>query len=449
MIDFLRQRFRERGDAPAIVWRDTACSYAALAARISQWRERLAEFAPGTVVGVEADFSPAAAALFFALAEGGMIIVPSAADLPGAQLRQRRAIAQVAVVLRPDTAGESWQTERCPAAADTAPHPLYETLRSSRHPGLVLFSSGSTGEPKAMLHDLDRTFARLREPKGRAYRGIAFLLFDHIGGINTLLHVLATGGCLITVASRDPDVVLAAVARHRAELLPTSPTFLNLVLLSEAWKRHDLASLKVISYGTEPMPESTLRRLHELLPAVRLQQTYGLSESGILRIQSKSSDSPWIKPVPDGYQIRIVAGQLQVKSDTAMLGYLNAPSPFTDDGWLRTGDAVETDGEYLRILGRQSELINVGGQKVYPVEVEGVLEEMPNVAAAVVYGERNPITGAIVCARVQLAQPEERSAFLRRLREHCAGRLEPYKIPVRVTFTAEPLHGDRFKKLRK
>ncbi len=90
-----------------------------------------------------------------------------------------------------------------------------------------------------------------------------------------------------------------------------------------------------------------------------------------------------------------------------MLGYLNAPSPFDEDGWYNTHDVVEVDGPYIRILGRTTELINVGGQKVYPSEVESALLEMDNVREATVWGEPNPVTGQVVAARVTLARPED------------------------------------------
>ena len=93
-----------------------------------------------------------------------------------------------------------------------------------------------------------------------------------------------------------------------------------------------------------------------------------------------------------------------------MLGYLNAPSPFTDDGWFNTGDKVEVDGDYFRILGRQSEIINVGGQKVYPAQVESVVQEMPEVAEVSVYGEKNAIMGQIVCAAIRLREPRDARA---------------------------------------
>jgi acyl-CoA synthetase (AMP-forming)/AMP-acid ligase II len=131
-----------------------------------------------------------------------------------------------------------------------------------------------------------------------------------------------------------------------------------------------------------------------------------------------------------------------------MLGYLNAPSPFTEDGWFITGDHVEVDGEYLRILGRNSEIINVGGEKVYPSEVESLIQEIENVAEVTVYGERNAITGNIVCASIRLKSPEDPKRFAENLKEFCRRKLQPFKVPVRVRVVGEKQHSERFKKLR-
>ncbi|HEX8852717.1 MAG TPA: fatty acid--CoA ligase family protein, partial [Pyrinomonadaceae bacterium] len=216
--------------------------------------------------------------------------------------------------------------------------------------------------------------------------------------------------------------------------------------------RHDLSSLKTVTYGTEPMPEHTLRRLHALFPEVNLQQTYGLSEVGILRSKSREPDSLWVKVGGEGFETRVVGGVLQIKARSAMLGYLNAPSPFTDDGWFDTNDAVEVDGEYLRILGRKSEIINVGGEKVYPAEVENVIEELDSVAEATVYGERNPITGHIVCADIRPARETDeaaRKALVLEVKRHCRGKLQSYKVPLRVRVADASLHTERFKKARR
>jgi len=251
------------------------------------------------------------------------------------------------------------------------------------------------------------------------------------------------------VRDRSPEAVCEAIERHRVELLPTSPTFINLLLLSRAYERYDLSSLRVVTYGTEVMPESTLAAFRRRFPSVDLQQTYGLSEIGIMRTKSKSPDSLWMKVGGEGYETRIVDGMLEVRARSAMRGYLNAPSPFTEDGWFRTGDAVETDGEYIRILGRASELINVGGEKVYPAEVESVLQTMDGVADVAVTGEANPIMGQIVKARVRVVTGESLGEFRTRMYRFCRGKLAKYKIPQKVEFASAGFHGGRFKKMRR
>ena len=132
-----------------------------------------------------------------------------------------------------------------------------------------------------------------------------------------------------------------------------------------------------------------------------------------------------------------------------MLGYLNAPSPFDEEGFLDTGDQVEQDGEWIKILGRQSEIINVGGEKVYPAEVESVVLEMSGVEDAAVYSLPHAITGMIAAIEIKLDTDETLAEFKVRLRQHCTGRLQAYKIPRKITLIDNYTHNARFKRMRK
>ena len=444
-IDFLFDVFRQNAESEAVIWEEQSFAYGQLLDSTNHWRSYLCEnrIAAGTVTAVEADFSPNAIALMLALIETGCIAVPLTSSV-AAKKAEFMAISGVEALLELDARDEARLTrfERPEA------HEIVQRLRKRGHPGLVLFSSGSTGQSKAAVHDIVGMLAKFKVRR-HARRAITFLLYDHIGGFNTMLYQLSNAGCIVTVQGRDPDTVLRAVERHKVELLPTSPTFINLILLSEAYRRYDLSSLKIVTYGTEPMPESTLRRFHQALPNVELQQTYGLSEVGILRSKSRSSDSLWVRLGGEGFQTRVVDGILQIKAESAMLGYLNAPSPFTDDGWFDTGDKVEVDGDYFRILGRQSDIINVGGQKVYPAQVESVVQEMPEVAEVSVYGEKNAIMGQIPCATIRLRQPRDVREFHSELRRFCRQRLQEFQIPVRVRLVESAMHGGRFKKNRR
>lgn len=443
-IEWLFERMTQWGSDPALIWSDQVTTYAQLLERVALWQTRLTEHnvKAGQVVALSGDYTPNACALLLALIDCKAIVVPLTKAVE-VHRQEFLDIAEVEVEIVFDDA-DGWRMQ---ARDVTASNPLILQLRAAGAPGLVLFSSGSTGKSKAALHDFTRLLEKFKVPRQKMCT-LTFLLLDHIGGINTLFYTLSNGGTVVSVRSRDPDVVCQAIERHRVELLPTSPTFLNLLLISEAYKRYDLSSLKLVTYGTEVMPESTLKRVHELLPNVRLQQTYGLSELGILRSKSKDSGSLWVKVGGEGFETKVVDGILWIRAQSAMLGYLNAPSPFDAEGWMNTGDMVEVDGEYIRILGRQSEIINVGGQKVYPAEVESVLLQMDNVKDVVVFGEKNPITGHIVVARVNLFEPEDPRAFKQRLRAFCRDKLAAYKIPVKVEISGQAQYNPRYKRVR-
>lgn len=444
-IDFLRDVFARVSADEALIWQEQSYTYGWL---LEELDRTLAHFdqldlQAHSVVSLEADFSPRAVATMLALIERRCVVVPLT-DSVREKKPDFRRVAQVERIVTID--GE----DRIDASVTgvEATHPLLQELRDRDHPGLVLFSSGSTGESKAAVHDVVPMLGKFRVER-QTLRTITFLLFDHIGGFNTLLYSLSNGGCIVTVRDRRPETVCEAIERHGVELLPTSPTFLNLLLVSHAYSEYDLSSLRLLTYGTEPMPENTLQRIHEVLPDVRLLQTYGLSEVGILRSKSRSSDSLWVKVGGEDFETRVVENKLEIKARSAMLGYLNAPSPFTDDGWFRTGDVVEQDGEYIRILGRDSEMINVGGEKVYPAEIESVIESMDGVEEAVVSGEAHPLTGNIVALRVKLSTDEDLPAFRRRMRTYCVSRLDRFKIPQKVELVSQSMQGARFKKMRR
>jgi acyl-CoA synthetase (AMP-forming)/AMP-acid ligase II len=434
------------GNQRCLVASDTVVTYDEFARRVGDWEAELSRLGchAGQVLAVRGDYSGEACTLLLALAAIGAVVVPlswsSAAKNP-----EYLDIGQVQGVFTLARDGQC-SFERRPVPPQR--HDLLEQLSREGAAGLILFSSGSTGRSKASLLNFEKLTSKLRQKSGRAYTTLAFLLLDHIGGINTLLSVLSQGGTIVTPSSRTPHAVCSAIERHGVQLLPTSPTFLNMLLISEAYREHDLSSLELITYGTEPMPATTLAALHDTFPDVKLKQTYGLSELGIMPTQSKSSDSVWMKLGSDGFEHKIVDGVLWIRSGSAMLGYLNAASPFDADGWFNTQDIVETEGEYVRVLGRRSEIINVGGEKVYPNEVESTLLAAGNVRDVTVSAKANAITGQVVAARISLIVPEDAAAAALRLRRYCEARLERYKVPVKIEISDGDHHGDRFKKNR-
>ena len=444
MINFFLQKIKELPSHQAVVSEEFTTTYQDLLKSYNEFVAWLGQqnIPSGAVVSFDGDYSPQSIGLFLALTNNRNIIVPLSRDSRNHFAEFRDIASTEYDISLADNKASLTITGRL------ADHPIYQQLKASNSPGLVLFSSGSTGKSKAIVQDLNKLMSKFQVPR-KPLRMLIFLQLDHIGGVNSLLYSLANNGTIVVSQGRTPVNVCQAIARFKAELLPTSPTFLNLLMLSKAYEEYDLSSLKLITYGTEPMQESTLQRLSTLLPDTVLQQTYGLSEVGILRSKSRSSDSLWMKVGGDEFTTKIVNGTLWIKSDSAMLGYLNAPNPFDEEGFLDTGDLVEQDGEWIRILGRASEIINVGGYKVFPAEVESFLLEMENVEDVVVFGEDHPITGKIVAAKFKLKTPETLRELKARMLLFSKNGLQSYKIPGKISITTETTYNERFKRMRR
>lgn len=442
---FFSNDFDQYYERIAIISHEESYTYRDLTDSITSWDRKLDNIKAGEIVGLEADFSLDSIAVLFALINRKAIIVP----LDIKQHEKNLAKYEIAQIEKLITVHGKNQTDiRVIFENPPLPkHLLYAELINRNVPGLVLFTSGSSGVPKAAVHDFSILLSKFNK-KRTALRTVNFLLFDHWGGLNTLFHILSNGGTVITLNERTPDYVCEQIEKFKVELLPASPSFLNLMLLSHAPDRWDLSSLQIISYGTEPMPENLLKQLNRAFPKVSLRQTYGLIELGVLRSKSENNESLWVKIGGDGYEIRVVDGMLQIKAESATLGYLNAQSPFTEDGWFITGDSVEVKGDYFRILGRKSEIINVGGEKVFPQEVENTILELENIKSVTVFGEKNPLLGNIVCAKIQLIGETDHKNFTAELKRYCNEKMARYKVPVKIYFSAEDQINDRFKKNR-
>ncbi len=443
---WLLQQVRQWEDRTALVWRDQSVSYATLLAAADRWKERLRDLdaKPGTVVMLEGDYSPEAVGLLLAAIAGAHVAVPVSRSAE-AHRSEFMDIAE-AHVIATFADDDQCHIERRAVESRNA---LLVALRELGQPGLVIFSSGSTGKPKASLHNLARFLTKFRPPRA-PLRAVAVPPMDHVAGLDTLFYSLASGGTLLCPADRGPRAVCQLIERYRAELLPASATFLNLLLISEAYEDCDLSSVRIVAYGSEIMPERTLARLLDIMPNSKFVQKYGTTELGSPRTRSKDgAGSLWFKVDNNGVETKIVDGVLWIRAHSAMMGYLNAPSPFDEEGWLNTQDMVEVDGDYIRILGRRSEIISIGAQKVYPAEVENVLMQMENIRDATVYGEENPITGHIVAVRVNLVAPEDLTALKRRMRAFCRDKLAPYKVPVKIEITGQDQFGSRYKKVRR
>ncbi|MBM3867450.1 MAG: long-chain fatty acid--CoA ligase [Verrucomicrobia bacterium] len=438
----LLARFPAYAAKPALAGAWGVVTYGELTALIERVRRELAQLRLDrpTAFGLIGEHGPAATAWLLALAEAGHFVAPLSGNPAEHPAKLALIQAQWVVVAE----GKEWKT--LPRVDEPSAHPLFGQLAEQRTAGLILFSSGTSGTPKAMVQDFGKLLGSYQSRRESDLAMLALLGFDHIGGLNTLLNTLAAGALLAVPPSRAPADVAATIVRHKVAILPASPTFLNLLLT--AGLTDELSSLRVITYGAEPMPESLLARLKAAFPRVRFIQTFGTSETGITRTESPEPGSTFLRFEDPDLEWKVVDDELWLRSRTQVAGYLNAGNErFTADGWFRTGDKVEQGPNgTLRVLGRMGEMINVGGEKLMPAEVESVVLGVPGVADCRVRGEPHPLTGQSVVVDVVTAHADH-EALRAAIRSACRARLARHKIPTRVTFVAS-VSGERLKKTR-
>jgi long-chain acyl-CoA synthetase len=333
------------------------------------------------------------------------------------------------------------------------------TAAATDAPALILYTSGSTGEPKGSV--LSHRALRIAneswaEPVMRLTEAdtvLAVLPLAHSFGLNgALLAPLLAGSRVCLMERFVPDEVLAAIARHRVTVVPGVATMFRRLLDTPAMATADLSSLRLAVSGAAPCPWEIAEQWRRRT-GVRILRGYGMTE--LFRPISYLADDP--RDLPDaigravpGVELRIVdddgrakatgeVGELWVKSPSALDGYLGAPEAtraVMEAGWFKTGDLATLSPEgFVRIVGRKKDLILRGGYSVVPGEVEAVLLTHPAVAEAAVVGMRHAELGEEIAAFVTLrpaatARPDDLIA-------HCRERLAAFKYPRRVSIVAE------------
>jgi acyl-CoA synthetase (AMP-forming)/AMP-acid ligase II len=393
----------------------------------------LSNIKSGEVVALIGDFDPQSIMILLELIDKNTIIVPLTKETKP----QHNYFLESAFV---DVVIEGHSVRRI---KNDTNHKLIDKLRSQEHAGLVLFSTGTTGSPKAILHDLTIFMQRFETPRP-TFKTISFLLFDHIGGLNTLLHTLFNKGTVIAPESRSVEVVLKTCKEHQIEVLPTTPTFLRMMLISGLIPDGIPESLRIITYGTERMDQPTLDALCELLPNVDFRQTFGMSELGIFRVKSKARNSLYMKIGGEGIETRVVNKILEIRSQARMLGYLNADSPFNNEGWYNTKDIVEECDGFYKVIGRTSEVINVGGLKFMASDVERVVLQFEGIKFTKAEGKDNPITGQHVELTVQFVSNNDINK--KKLKLFLNSRLPSHMLPKRIKVSSFKI-GHRFKRV--
>ena len=327
---------------------------------------------------------------------------------------------------------------------------------------LVIFTSGTSGEPKAVVLSHRAVLARLQmtlhitrklphqvDESARDITLITGPLF-HVGSMQTLLRAVIVGDTLVLSRGRyDPGDVLDLIERHKVNRWNAVPTMVSRLLDHPDVPRRDLGSLRSISIGGAPVHAELMQRIRTDLPSVspRIPTGYGLTENGGQATAAAGSEDVKLlgstgRPFPC-VEIRFLShpglpdGEILLRSPTQMTGYYGlAQSPIDTEGWLHTGDLGRLDEKgNLWITGRCKDMIIRGGENIAPVAVERALMTIPGVSEAVVFGVPHADLGeevmAVVVVEGDLTAPE--------LERQLRSRVASFSVPSRWRLQQDPL----------
>ena len=369
-----------------------------------------------------------------------------------------------------------------PGAADNA-------TAGPADPCAILFTSGTTGRVKGavlshrslitgllgtqltgmmVLHNMAREYGVPVEAIAAQVPPQAILLvypLFHISGLGSgFLAPFLSGGKIVIMRRWDAEEAVRLIERERVTQLSTVPTMLWDMVHRARTKDADLSSVRNIGSGGQALPLNLLEEVRKLCPHAMIGTGYGMTETSGAIAQAVGADflaarasAGRVLPLVD---LRIEredgavcgpneTGEIIVRSAMIMNGYWNRPEEtaktFTADGWLRTGDIGYQDEDgYIFIVDRAKDMVISGGENIYCAEVERVLSEMPQITECATFGIADERLGEALVAVVQAEGLDERSVI-----DWVAGRLAPYKAPVRVAFSAEPLPRNQSQKINK
>lgn len=334
------------------------------------------------------------------------------------------------------------------------PTPRWPARAGRDDTAVVLYTSGTSGRPKGVMLTHGNLAANVRQIREHIYLDkhdvfLGVLPQFHSFGLTALTLVpFLTGAKAVYSARFTPRRIVDLFKEHRPTTFMAIPTMYNALLSVKGAKAEDFASMRVAVSGGEPLPRPTADAFRERY-GIDICEGYGMTETApvthvrrpddgafgtvgmpLPRVRQRIVDEATGADLPPGQD-----GELRLAGPNIMRGYLNLPeetaASFDDRGYLRTGDMARVDERgYLRITGRIKEMIIVGGENVFPREIEEVLDAHPDVFAVGVVGEQDPMRGEVPVAFVEAE--EGHTPDPEALRAWCRDRLAGYKVPKRV-----------------
>lgn len=305
----------------------------------------------------------------------------------------------------------------------------------SRPSEWVLFTSGTTGIPKMVAHSLEALTGAIQPTSARDIVWGTFYDIRRYGGLQILLRaLLGQASLILSDAEENAADFLERLGKHGVTHLTGTPSHWRRALMSPA---NAAIAPRYVRLSGEIADQAILDNLKARFPGVPVGHAYASTEAGVgFEVTDGLEGFPAAfvgRPGP--VELKVIDGLLHVRSPRAASAYVGGIETLTEDGWVHSGDMVELRGDRYYFAGRVGGIVNVGGLKVNPEEVEAVINRHPGVRASRVSGRKNPFTGAVVVADVVRAEAAGDEPGLREaIMESCRQALPPHKVPAMLRF---------------
>jgi acyl-coenzyme A synthetase/AMP-(fatty) acid ligase len=314
-----------------------------------------------------------------------------------------------------------------------------------RHTEWVLLTSGTLGTPKGVVHNLASLTAAIK-PGSTSASPIVWATFYDIrryGGLQIFLRAILGGASLVLSDSKEPvGQFLSRLREHGTTHITGTPSHWRRALWSPSASS---ISPQYARMSGEVADQAIIDSLRSAYPQAKIGHAYASTEAGVgFHVDDEREGFPasFVGAQRDGVEIRIENGSLHVRSPGTASRYLGEGFRTIprDDGFVDTGDTIEVRNQRCYFVGRAGGIINVGGMKVHPEEVEGVINRHPDVRMSLVRPKKNPITGSVVVADVVLNALDTSDADTRKsevkseIIKLCRNSLTEWKVPVAVSF---------------
>lgn len=323
--------------------------------------------------------------------------------------------------------------------------PRTEELPPRIHTEWVMLPSGTTGVPKMVMHDLATLTSAIRTATAADGADVWGTFYDirRYGGLQIYLRAVCGGASLVLSSAGEAAADhLARLAAHRVTHLSGTPSQWRRALMTVP--AVEAIAPRYVRLSGEIADQAVLDSLRAAFPDAIVAHAYASTEAGVgFDVNDGLAGFPagYIGAVRDGVAMKIVDGTLRLRSRGAAKGYLGGEPLLDAAGFVDSGDIVERRGERCYFAGRRGGIINVGGLKVHPEEIEAVINRHPSVRMSLVQGRQNPVTGSIVVADVVLKgeglaadKSPEQIALKDDILKLCRETLPRHKVPAAISF---------------